>query len=863
MRPARIGSNARGRRVLAPVVLAFELLGLAFFFAAPIGAQESDRENLPSEEADPFAGVEQFIVVGRDTIGELASSTTSVTAFDALELQNIGATDLSDLARNTPNLSIVTASSTTPTFFIRGIGLNDFTANATGAVAIYTDETPRNLPAIQLGLLHDIEKVEVLKGPQGSGPNRNASAGSIRIHNRKPTGEYGASGRFDYANFDLIDAEAALEVPILEDVLSMRTAFRLRRRDGIVTNRCGGLSQDQIDAQGIAICNASPGATIRPGLEKNLNDQDRWSVRVTTRYLPPVADMEWTLKGEILRIDQLGTVGQAIGATTTFGSTDRANYIAPEIGAERESIVDSLDIPTRAECRNSPDRPACEARRNELLARVPGLLAGSLEERPLDKKPFEGDFNNPGFERQTAWEIVLGGSWELDGLTFDTITGFVRYDRDRLIDADFSPNTFFEFAIDDDAWQLSQDLRVGGELETLPLSWNVGALYLQEVMDFDQETLSEQGPVEPLFQAFVQDTYSLGVFADFAWDFLDDFTLEGGFRYNWERKRFDAEIATGKGPAQSDQCVPKGAGQIPECLQTVTVDHPTGNVAIKYRIDELKSVYIQYTHGWKSAQFSARSGIVPGDVIDVADPEKIDAFELGFDGSWLEERLKLNGAFFWYSYQDFQVFTFTNDTGVPPTRIVLNADDARVFGAELEATLEPTEDLIVNVRSSWIESKFLDFTDSVARPVPGSTNQIFRQVLDFTNNDLPNAPRFKVSGDVEYRLQLGRFGTLIPRYDFTWTDRVFFDQSGGRGSPNVGGQIFMPEGAIGQDAFILHNFRLSWKHPSETLEIAGWVRNMTNEVYKTLAFDASGGPGFVGNLVGDPRTYGLSASIRY
>jgi len=865
MQAAWAGSMFLGRRAdVFFAILSFFIHVMVSISPVRATAQDPASPGAGSDPDDPFAGVEEMVVVGQDVVGTLTSATTSVTAFDAMELQDLGAQDISDLARHTPNLSIVTLTGTTPTFFIRGIGLNDFGANSTGAVAIYTDGAPRNLPAIQLGLLYDTDRVEILKGPQATGANRNASAGTIHIHNTRPSGELTASGKIEYGNFDLIDVQGMLEVPVLEDFLSVRSAFRLKQRDGIVTNRCGGLTQAEIDAQGVAICNASPGAFIRPGLETDLNDIDQWSARTMVRFLPPLAGMEWLLKVGASRVDQLGTVGQPIGATSSFGSTDRANFIAPEIGAERQRIVDSLDAPTPADCRQAPDRRACLAEREAILAPVPRLLANSLAKRPLDTQPFEGEFNNPGFERQTSWEVLLDGSWELRGVSFQTITSFVRYDRERFIDADFSPNTFFEFDTVDDAWQLTQDLRISGELDAIPLGWDLGGFYLQEELDFDQETVNDQGPLEPLFQSFEQKTYSFGVFADFEWDFVDDFTLEGGFRYNWERKRFDAGIFLGSAGSGNDQCEPKsGSGLIPQCVATETFDHPTGSVALKYRFDELRSFYLKYSHGWKSAQISPRDGRVPGEIVDVASPEKIDAFEIGFDGSWLEDRVKMNGALFWYSYENFQVFTVTNDTGVPPTRIVINADDARVFGAELEATLEPIDHLVIDVRSSWIESEFLDFTNSVARPVPGSSNQIFRQVLDFNGNELPNAPRFKVSGTVRYDLHLGRYGTLIPRYDFTWTDKVFFDQSGGRGAPNVVGELFMPDLAIGQQDFWLHNFRLTWRLANESIEIAGWVRNMTNEVFKTLAFDASGGPGLVGNLVGDPRTFGLTASFKY
>jgi iron complex outermembrane receptor protein len=174
----------------------------------------------------------------------------------------------------------------------------------------------------------------------------------------------------------------------------------------------------------------------------------------------------------------------------------------------------------------------------------------------------------------------------------------------------------------------------------------------------------------------------------------------------------------------------------------------------------------------------------------------------------------------------------------------------------------------MNLRFGWIESKFLDFTRSNVRIVRSQGNpppppRIFEVPIEYTGNRLPNTPRFKLSGSAEYAIDLGRYGSLIPRYDFSWTDDVFFDPSEGRGAPNNDGELFLPDYTIGQKAYWLHNARLTYRTPGGNLEVAGWVRNLTDETYKTLSFDASAAAGLVGNLVGDPRTYGISLSVSF
>jgi iron complex outermembrane receptor protein len=819
--------------------------------------------------AAPATEVEEIVIKGKAGPGIEIDAAVSVTSFDAEDLQAMGVEDVSDLARFTPNLEIRTAGATTATFFIRGVGLNDFTANAAGSVAVYQDDVALNLPAIQLGQVFDVQGIEVLKGPQGSGPGRNATAGVIQVHTRKPTGEIGGSLRFDRGNFGYIDTEGSLEVPLWDDVLSTRMAFRITKRDGLVDNRCGGLSQEEIDGARPAgrpcgndlPSEGDPG--IVPGLPTEFNDLDTWAARIQLRYLPPDTSMDWLLNLHGGKIDQRATVGSAIGtASGFFGSATSDSYTQPEIRAERNAIFDSLGGLTPG-CAQDPDCRAIRTKGRAILGRR--LASG----RPLDTKPFEGDYNLPGYEKQDSFGGFLRGEWDLANFSFTTITGYESYDRDRLIDADYTSKRNFEFVINDDAWQFTQDFRLAGELDTFPLAWSAGAYYLMEELDYDQETLVGRGSeVRPLTQIYRQRTWSFAVYGGFLWNFLDDFELDAGIRYNWERKTFDTRVLRGA----ADKCVSTplmngGATLAADCTERVSVGDPTGSVSLKYFFDEEVSAYLKYNRGWKSTQLNVGDGF-DNLAFTQADTESIDSFEAGFHATWLDGRLDVGGALFWYSYEDYQVFLFTNDFGSPPQRVVRNASDAQLYGAELEIQAAPIELLELTARFSWLESKFLDFADSGVRQInlgiDADPPVVFTDVpIEYTGNRLPNTPRFTFSGSAQYTVDMGGYGFLVPRYDFSWTDDVFFDPSEGRGAPNVVGDIFLPDFAIGQKAYWLHNFRLAYRTADERIELAGWVRNLTNEVYKTIAFDASAAAGLVGNLVGDPRTYGVSLSVSF
>lgn len=858
-------------------------------------AATAAAQNEEASGPDPWSGVEEMIVSGTANQASLLRETSSVTAFDAETLQKQGITNIQDVGKFTPNLEIKTAGSTTPALFIRGVGLNSFDANAAGAVAVYHDDVALNLPAFQAGQLFDLDGIEVLKGPQGSGPGWNASAGAIRIRSRKPTGDFGGFLRADYGNYDFLEVEGAVGMPIVADTLSSRIAFKYRERAGTVTNRCGDLppfdranpsnpiNQLRIvstsrSSQSLCgetlddfffIPNPSPPprnlriSTLPAGLEKDLNNLGDWGARGQLRLQLETFDMDWNLNLHGSEIDQLGTVGQPLGTSAGYlGSATAApqNYNEPEIRAEFDELLvreGVFGIPASA-CRADP---ACVAG----LARAQNTLARRLAEgRPLDRDPFTGSYNLPGYERQQTWGLGLTGEATIGGITFKSVTGFDRYDRERLVDFDFTPTVIFEFDSQDDAWQFVQEVRAEKDLEVVPVVVRAGAYTIIEELDFIQETIAG-GDVRPLVQSFEQQTYAFTAFGEADWELSETLELKGGLRFNWERKEF--KVPELRVTPLVNICTQGFSGtgvNLPECESRATFSDPSGFVSLTYRMTEDVSAFAKYTRGWKGSQFNVANGTTRN-AFTRAKPETIDAIEFGVNTTWFNGRLGFNAAMFLYRYENYQVFIFTNDSSSPPQRIVENASAARVYGADGEFRLEPIDRLVLKVDWSWIESAFLDFKDSGIRRIaidPITPPRISEVPIDFTGNSLPNTPRFKVSVRLEYGFQFS-FGTITPLYSMVYTGDTNFDPSNGRGAPNDVGRIFLPKNTIGQAAYVLHDFRLGYASPDDTIQLAFWIRNMTNEVYKQVAFDATAIAGLVGNWLGAPRTYGLSAKVSF
>jgi outer membrane receptor protein involved in Fe transport len=898
-------------------------------------AEPAEPEAPPAPDrpaARPASGIEEIVVIGSEGEGMADfEAADSVTGFGAEDLAALGAQDIADLAGFTPNLEIVTGGATTPTFFIRGVGLNDFNANSTGAVAIYQDDVAVNAPALQLGSLFDVETVNVLRGPQGTGLARNASAGAIKVYSRKPTGEFGAFLRSDLGDYNFRDFEGALEAPIYEDLFAGRFAFRLSERDGTMENGCGGAppmsgrvpvpiggnpnaAPWSICGEPVQVLAGSALSTMPEGLPDAVNDIGNWAARGTI-LVQPTLDISLLLNAHGSRRNEWSRLGQSYGTngfTCLDGDLSRCfpppNTFLYPTGTRIEGTLGGPQgtgaggyQPATVRARLAELAPCfgtfpntCNQAANRASANAAKVQVARELAEQLDADPWHGDFNmctdqdgnrSNGTQCQEdfgrtindTWGTYLKGEVALPGgLLLTSLTGYDNYDRLIDTDLDFSPETLFQIRTKDDGWQVAQDLRLEGAFDELPLRWDLGGWLLREQLNVNVvNDLGSAGNFAVGTRDYTQELWSAAGYLSLAFDFWERFTLDGGFRYNWEQKQLFYALEHGSGikacPTFSD--IPQAEITKETCPPLENTWHaPTGTVRLTYSFREDTHAFWKYTRGWKPGTYNATSALLSefGNSsnffanISVATPETIDAFETGVRGSWLDGRLGADFSLFYYSYQDYQLFTAQQFSGGQPEFVILNAENAEVYGAELDTQARPWTGAFLNLRVGWLESQFLDFVQIQQEIVRiGGVQRIVNRELQNTGHRLLNSPEFKVSITAEQTLPLGRWGALTARYDGVWTDVTYYDATEGRGIPNVSNVEFLPEETIAQPAFWLHNLRLAYRLPGGQIEIAGWVRNLTNEAYKTFAFDGSTFNATTIYFVGDPRTIGGSVVFNF
>ena len=863
-----------------------------------------DDMPLPDEQ---FLSIEEIVVTSSAGSRNLQDLGVSVASFDAEYLDALGAQNIADIAQFTPNLEIRTVfAASNPTLFIRGVGLRDFNANSASSVAVYNDDIYMNSPAGQLSQLFDVQQVEVLRGPQGTLFGRNASAGAIRVVSRKPTGDVNGQAKITYGNYNNIEAEGAFEVP-LSEVLTVRIAGVFRQRDGTTLNRCGdarwkdrrppptpppglnaaadfdyrvhgeynatslGTSPQNstaltphadpygtsrgcfnsdtmlpleplatgINPAGLSGPGWSPGwvgfpnipdnpAPRPPPVDRLVNNVDNWAVRGLMRWQPNERT-DW-----VLNIHG----GQNNGGSRQFQGK----------GARQSSDGEFISFTHRdALGYSDPD--------NAVISFDDSGFATIRYVDPLEGDPHAGSYNRNDPERLDLYGTSLTGSIRADhSLLFKTISGFEGNKRRVRTNLDASPLVALEPTLENDAWQLSQEFKLIYDSDG-PLALEIGASYLYEdlnvsnIFDLDKVT-------NTTIQRYHLGTNYAAVYGWASWSPNELFSVDGGARLNYENKTMDLE--TTRLDPFSGNLVPPGVVTPPP--GTVSDTGLSGDLSFNYKPRENNLVYIKYSRGYKGphlngAILNPRFTDDEGDLLtEPVKPEEVDAFEFGAKTTWLDNSFMFNFSAFYYIYRDIQIFTLRNTQNAVPISQLINANEARIYGAELEVRAFPLRGLVPEFLENmeflgsfgYLRGRYLEFANSLTElDAEGLQSTSAR---DYSGNQLVNSPEFAFSGYLSWPLE-SDYGTLTPRFDWSFKDQVFF------------GPEDNPE--IGQAPLWLMNFRLAFRTADSRLEIAGWVRNLADKKYRLDAINLARFRQSVIYAIGDPRTFGVTLQVTF
>ncbi len=755
--------------------------------------------------------LEEVIVTAQKRAQSLQDVGIAVSAFSGDQLDQLGWASAEKVTAMTPGVTTIQPNGPSSFFInIRGVAQNDFSGDhQESPVAIYVDEVYVSAASGAGFQLFDFERVEVLRGPQGTLFGRNATGGLVHYLTQKPSQENDGYVELTYADYDQIKVEGAIGGG-LSDSVSGRLSFVKNEHDGVLENRIG----------------------------KDLNDGDDWAIRAQL-LVDFSADIEWLLSAR---------VGEQDVTNGPFKhSSARLN---PVTGLGED--FDGLDLTAEGDSRNAEGYQDPSSDVHEGALNVAGF--NKVETRGLTSN-LKWQFGDVEFVSITNYsELEKEYLEDSDAGPNDFFAFNLSSDMEQ-----FSQEFRLSGSTDATRWVAGAFyLDIDGEFSNGGAASN---FFAAAFPGFGLEDPSLEGL--GLSNPFSTETTSYAVFGQLEFDLSDTVTLTTGLRWSKEEKEIEfkqfaslfespgsstvvVEDAFGAGPlwvfgpdgVNNDGAVGSGfAG-------TSVVGDPgdakidkdliTAKLGLDWRANDDTLIYVSYNRGIKAGGFNApvdATNFYDGSLDPSQmkfDEEVLNAYEVGFKWTFANGLARLNGSAYFYDYKDYQAFALDS-----LTTFVFNTD-AESIGMELELQASPVEGLDILLGVGYIDNNVED-----AYNLPDGS-AVDRQAVV--------TPELNLNGMIRYEWNIGR-GSLAAQYDFNYMDDHFFQL---KNSP-VGEE----------DAYTLSNVRLTYATDDGNWRASAFVNNVTDEEYRLMVFDLAGSPaqggfGMAENYYGAPRWWGVS-----
>jgi len=800
------------------------LVMAAFLAPATLLSQEGAAPS-PGAEGSGNVALEEVVISARFREEPLQRTPLAITALsgDALELRN--ATNVVDIGKFSPNVTInPLGAGYGPTLVanIRGVGLTDFKPVFEPGVPIYVDDVvlARSTGAV-LDLL-DLERVEVLRGPQGTLFGKNAAGGAIRMVSRKPTGNGPGFLEGTYGKFNRLDFRGAFETPIVEDRLFGRFSFSSKKRDGyvdVLDFACEMALRGTPELAGSLPRETAPRGSGRGCKVDEMGGEDVQAARLALRFIGSDR-FELNLIGDITDDNSKGPadktleINPAIGLTTSFN-----NQVAgPRYGVAFDDrfITDS-----------------------------PFTSYASFED------PING-LETPNISHVLHWGVSATADWALtERLSAKLILAHRKFDAAFGRDTDGSPlpinHTFDRFVHDQD----SVELRFNGVFFNDRTEWTAGGFWFTAT-DFQPNFVVLYPNLTPPFsQALIdridnQESDNWAFFLHTVTRLTDALTLTAGVRYTDDEKEFTVVRSQ-----QSD-----GSLLFPITTTNTEATRTTPMASLSYQFTDTVNSYVSWQRGFRGGGFNPR----PASAAQVTafNPEDLDSYEWGLKSEWFERKLRANLAVFYVKYTDLQlpsVFVDSNDVVTFPP---LNAGKAHMEGVELEFQASPFGGgFHIDGAVGYLGFQYDDLgradpdfirNNSPPSLTPAQREQNARAAPCRECRPL-RTPKWTGSLGLQYSVPVAQVGTFTFRTDGSYQSRVFYSANNFERASQAG--------------YTLLDANVSWQSVDDTWSVALSGTNLTNRLYLNGALDFLESLATNEGQYGRPREWALSVKRRF
>ncbi|HEX5361105.1 MAG TPA: TonB-dependent receptor [Fluviicoccus sp.] len=762
--------------------------------ADSVNATETDSRLEKTEELGAV------VVTAQKRTQKLKDVPIPITAVkgDAIREKNVVLS--TDIERLVPNLSAQGGGRTgKPRWFLRGIGTNDPNQNQDGPLGVYVDEVVVGLQKNQSFPLYDLERVEVLRGPQGTLWGKNNTGGAIHYVSKKPTFDKEGYARLGYGSYNTRTAETAVGGALIDKVLAGRASVYYESYDGWAKNI--------------------------------LNDKDG----------PQLKD--FNARFQLLANFTPNVDAQLIVSTRTVDSANTPSY---SVGG-RNAPGSAVTIPN----------PGGLITQGQTAAQI-ASGGGYLPSYGISPNAYSDFWGGDGYGKDKRDNVTLKLNWRLGDLTLAAITGLVDGEGSTLTlpGVPLGSTLIRTGSVGvDSSHQLSQELRLSSPVNQA-LSWILGAYYYK--LDADSSTRTarfKSGTINEQYTeaSWDQSSESKALFANGKYRFDDRLSLSLGLRVTRESKAIDETTLTVTDTNANQGIVDftpyawwqaggvTGTGNF--SANRLKKDNnwtkTTWDITPEYKFSKDVLTYARIATGFRSGGFN--QSIVNGAIIET-DPETLTDYELGAKTTWLEGRLTLNAALFYYDIKNLQLNIQQKVTD-PVTGVVTTSaagqSDGNIKGFELEADAFPVPEWRIGGSLGLLRSEYTDFDYKVG-PVS----------LNASGNEFYRTPRTSVRLDTEYTLNTSA-GKVVLATDWSYRSHIFHNAT------------VQNDPIQETPAFTIGNARISYEPAANRkLQVSAFVNNLTD---KNVAYlnQIVNGNGTYPVSVGSPRTWGVQSTLKF
>ncbi|RJF93892.1 TonB-dependent receptor [Sphingomonas cavernae] len=770
----------------------------AFALVLAAGTAHAQTPDSQQPQAEEDAGLDVIVVTAQRREENLQDVPISVTAVggEKLDVISSGGADIRFLSARVPSLVVESSFGRTfPRFYIRGLGNTDFDFNASQPVSLVYDDVVLENPILKGFPVFDLDRVEVLRGPQGTLFGRNTPAGIVKFDSVKPGQDLNGYAELSYGSHNAVTAQGAVGGLLAGDAVSARLSVLYQRQD------------DWVD-------NTNPSAPEKDALE----GYDEFAARLQFLFRPS-DDLDILLSGQLRSLD---------GTARVF----RANVFERGQKGLRPGFKRG-EVATDGQ--------------NEQEVNTYNLSANiTYDFGPLSlisvTSYWEGDATSVG-----DVDGGFGASFLPPALTGPGFIPFTAETRDSV------PNL----------QQFTQEIRIASNGNG-PLSYQAGFFYFDEDLDIVSENYSTLGdPLNPPGGVNIavdqhQNSKAYGIFGSVTYRFTDQFSLTGGMRYNNDERDY---VVNRTRDTQFPAFLQNPLGTV---TRHVEDDNLTWDISATFEASDDVNLYARVAKGYRAPSIQGRILFAPATPtplesgVTVGDSETIQSYEAGIKATFLDGRGRFNLNGFYYDLNDAQLTAVGG--GVNANRLI-NADNVRGYGFEMDAELKPIPELLLTVGLSYNNTEIQDSdlttaacgavrTDTFPNvslctpldPIVVPAAPFSPAIVSIDGNSLPQSPRWIANWTARYAIPIGD-GEIYAYTDWAYRSKINF---------------FLYESVEFQDSSMLEGgLRIGYK--TDSWEIAGYVRNITNDASAVSGIDFNNLTG----MVNEPRIYGISGRITF